>query len=81
MREVGWSEADLNSPEAGDVVVWDEVQYTDGPHKHTGFYIGDGQAISNNDKLRSPQQHEWTFDGQRQPTILLRYDFNKKENA
>lgn len=81
MKEAGWFETDLASPETGDVIVWGEVQYADGPHKHIGFYVGNGQAISNSDKPKSPQQHDWTFNGTRQPTLLLRYDFSKKETA
>jgi len=78
LKEAGWFETDLaSSPEAGDVIVWEQVDYADGPHKHIGFYIGNHFAISNNDKLKSPQQHDWTFDNTRQPSFLLRYDFDK----
>lgn len=77
LKEAGWFEASLDSPEAGDIIVWDSVEYADGPHKHIGFYIGDSLAISNNNKLKSPQQHHWQFDGTRRPTLLLRYHFDQ----
>ncbi len=59
----GWEEIDFTSEttlEAGDVVVWEAIEFEDEPgvlHPHIGFYIGDGQAVSNNYKLGHPTKH------------------------
>ena len=67
----GWIAAE--APEAGDVIVWETVDFgTGSPHGHIGFYVGDGRAVSNDFKAGSPAEHEWTFGGTRKVEMILR---------
>ena len=70
LEESGWVE--IEKPEVGCVLVWSETNFDGhGPHKHVGFYIGDQKAISNSDKLGTPVEHSWDFDGQRKLEKIL----------
>lgn len=60
LRASGWKE--IASPKNGCILVWENILYPDGQeHKHIGFYIGDGLAISNSPDDKSPQIHHWTY--------------------
>ncbi len=60
MERCGWKKTD--DPEPGDVIVWEPAVSKDGSsHKHTGFYIGNKQAISNDSGLKCPIKHHITF--------------------
>ncbi|MGL4758256.1 MAG: hypothetical protein ACRCXZ_02895 [Patescibacteria group bacterium] len=47
--------------EEGDIIVWEGVNFGDKEnptiHEHIGFYIGQGKAISNSEKLGHPIEH------------------------
>lgn len=60
--EAGWQKlSGLESAKPGAVIVWEGVEYSDGPHKHIGFYLGDDQAISNSWSQGVPKSHHVTF--------------------
>jgi uncharacterized protein YycO len=60
MKESGWVET--KKPKVGCVLVWKETDFTNGSlHKHIGFYVGNGKAISNDYKKGCPTEHDWQF--------------------
>lgn len=67
MKRSGWDE--IQEPKVGAVVVWEEkrseVDQTSAiqasSHKHIGFYIGNGQAVSNSSLTKAPVVHPWNF--------------------
>lgn len=64
LQNSGWQK--IKRPKVGCVLVWESKADKNGSaHRHVGFYLGQGQAISNNSKLGSPSSHHPTFNGQR----------------
>jgi len=63
MEESGWKK--IKKPKPGAVLVWEAQKFSDVFHKHLGFYLGEGKAISNNYKKRFPDIHDWKFAGAR----------------
>jgi len=62
LRDAGHDElSDLESAEPGAVIVWEGIEYSDGVHKHIGFYTGNDQAISNSWTEGVPKSHHVTF--------------------
>ena len=60
MERSGWRK--LRKPKAGSVLVWVELRGARGEtHKHIGFYVGGGKAVSNSSMRRCPVMHHWTF--------------------
>lgn len=56
MRRVGWRE--IAKPRRGAVVVWGLHTVTKGePHKHIGFCLGAGEALSNSYFKKVPIRH------------------------
>lgn len=53
MKKNGWTET--KKPLDGDVVVWGKEKNK--KHKHIGFFLGDGKAISNSKDKRCPVEH------------------------
>ncbi len=51
----------ISKPKIGSVLIWEEIKFNDGPHKHIGFYVGNGIAISNSLKTKVPAKHRWTY--------------------
>ena len=51
----GWKK--IKKPKIGSVLIWEESV----GHKHSGFYIGGGKAVSNSLQKRTPIVHHWTF--------------------
>lgn len=61
MQNCGWYE--INELKIGAVILWEGIVFENtGMHKHIGFYIGNGKAISNSDKLKTPVEHDVDFD-------------------
>ena len=64
LKTCGWKAT--KKPNVGDILVWERVALKGGEsHKHVGFYIGNGKAISNNYKKGHPVVHSWNFNGKR----------------
>ena len=60
MLKNGWKKIDKKNIKPGDVIIWEKKKGSDGlMHYHNGFYIGNGKAISNISKKRSPVVHSW----------------------
>ena len=60
LKKSGWTK--IKKPREGAVLVWKPQDFGSGEaHKHIGFYIGNGRAISNFYKKRQPILHHWTF--------------------
>ncbi len=70
MKNSGWKKKNINDLEIGDVIVWEKNK---SKHYHIGFYIGDKRAISNSERLRSPQEHHFTYNGKRSIKLVLEY--------
>jgi hypothetical protein len=78
LLEYNWQKVDVINPQPCDVIIWEEIEFEDGSrHKHIGFYVGGNKAISNDIDKRTPQSHDWIFNGKRQIESLLRYSFSK----
>lgn len=69
MKDSGWYEID--EVEIGAVLIWEEKEYSDGPHRHIGFYIGDQKAISNNEEAKTPIVHSHNYDNKRAIELIL----------
>jgi hypothetical protein len=67
MRKAGWRR--ITKPREGCVIVWGtKTSHMRGDaHGHIGFFIGNGKAISNSSKKRSPAMHHWTFGEEGRP--------------
>lgn len=64
MQKFGWRK--IKKPKIGSILIWQsKVGESGEPHRHIGFYIGNKEAVSNSDKAKSPQIHNWQFDGKR----------------
>ena len=70
LQESGWQE--VAEPRAGDVLVWEAIEFDDGPNEHIGFCIGNGCAISTSLAKRTPVEHSQDFDGQRKIEQIYR---------
>ena len=56
LEKSGWRE--IKKPKVGSVLIWGE---NGTGHKHSGFYIGNGKAVSNSRTKRTPAVHHWTY--------------------
>lgn len=61
LKNSGWQK--IKKPKPGAVLVWEKSDFGgDGEyHKHLGFYIGAGQAVSNSYQTGQPEKHHWRF--------------------
>lgn len=59
MKRRAWKP--IARPRKGAVIVWGEEQRNGEVHKHIGFYIGGGMAISNHSKRRAPAIHPFAY--------------------
>jgi len=61
MLKSGWFH--VKRPKIGSVIVWGPKQFKKSgeTHRHIGFYIGHGVAISNNSKTGKPSKHKYDF--------------------
>lgn len=79
MKGSGWIEVD--SPQPGDVLVWEAQEFPDGRHEHIGFCISEGRAISTSRTAKTPIEHDINFgDANRKITQIFRMD-NWEESA
>ncbi|MFA5130027.1 MAG: hypothetical protein WC477_03870 [Patescibacteria group bacterium] len=70
MEASGWKK--IRTPRVGSVLVWEKIDYVNkGIHKHIGFFIGNGKAISNSDTLHHPVKHHWNFNGKRKVEMIF----------
>lgn len=68
-----WRRTD--TPQEGDVVVWEEMQQKSGIYPHLGFYLDEQTAISHRDTHLAPVRHSLTFDGTRKVVAYYTNDF------
>lgn len=71
LEEAGWQKVD--TPEPGDVLVWEKMVYDDEEHEHIGFYVGDEKAISTSAKAKTPIKHDWLFRDSEERKITAIY--------
>ena len=64
----GWIE--ISEPVIGSVIVWKSGENTNN-HRHIGFYVGDGLAISNDSQKKHPWKGDWKFNGKREVEMIL----------
>lgn len=70
LKKFGWKE--IKKPVIGNVLVWEAIGFGGSSiHKHIGFFIGGGKAISNSCKLGYPVEHHWTFGANRKVEMIL----------
>lgn len=68
MENCGWF--DTEDPKPGDVVVWGVEHSSDQKHKHIGFFLGDGRAVSNSKYERRLKDHSLEMAGRDIERIL-----------
>jgi hypothetical protein len=59
LKKSGWRTT--NTPQPGDVLVWEKKIQNSAVNAHVGFFIGDDQAISNDWQTRVPIKHHMTY--------------------
>jgi len=59
LEKTGWKK--ISKPRPGCILVWESLEFEDGPHAHIGFYTGNNKAISNSRRLGTPHEHHWTY--------------------
>lgn len=70
LKKSGWKK--VNKPKIGSILVWEKKDFGNSSfHKHIGFFVGNNEAISNNDKLGYPAKHSWNFDGKRKIEMMF----------
>ncbi len=72
MEMFGWYKID--EPKEECILVWEPIELGGSTNKHTGFYIGNDQAISNSYTKRTPQIHHWTYDDTRKIIAMYWHD-------
>ena len=65
MQACGW--ISISEPREGAILTWEEKPGEDGRmHLHSGFYIGNDQAVSNgSNSTLMPEEHHYTYNGTR----------------
>lgn len=63
-----WQKTEAPTP--GDIICWDAGTHG---HPHVGFWIGDGEAVSNSFHLRVPVHHSLELDDGRTPVAYWHY--------
>lgn len=61
MEKAGWYKIDHTKN--GCVVVWNPIVQNGKSHLHIGFYVGDGQAVSNRSSLGHVGEHALHYPG------------------
>ena len=75
LKRHGWYETPALNP--GAVLVWEEKNESglaQACHRHAGFYLGDGIAISNNSGMKKTHRHPVEKDN-RKVEMILWHDF------
>ena len=91
LKQSGWEKISVKGesvsgrkkPKIGSVLVWEKIDFGNNNfHKHIGFYLGNGKAISTSSKNGEPLIHHWTFGTKRNnPVRKVEATFwNKKLN-
>jgi hypothetical protein len=78
MLDSGWKKVSPKKLKAGDVLVWIEAGKGD-LHNHIGFFVGNGQAVSNSETARVVAMHHYTYDGKRIIELALRPNWKKAD--
>jgi hypothetical protein len=60
LKRRGWKR--IPKPRIGAIIIWAPKRFkSDETHRHIGFYLGGGKAVSNSSKRRVPRIHAWNF--------------------
>ena len=69
LQKSGWKI--IKKPKVGSVLVWEKSNLGDNSaHKHIGFYIRNGKAVSNSYKRGCPLEHNWILANRKIEMIL-----------
>lgn len=55
----------------GDILIWDQTIESNG-HEHVGFYLGNGEAVSNSPSELQIIKHHYTYNGKRNIVAAFR---------
>jgi hypothetical protein len=78
MKEAGWRKRQDKTPRVGDVLIWESKQFSNGAHRHIGFYVGQGKAVSTSSRKGAVASHDYRYAGSRQIESVY---WNPKLNA
>ncbi len=67
LEECGWKI--VKKPKPGSILVWEKGADFDN-HKHIGFYVGEGGAVSTSYKRGFPAEHDWVLAKRKVELIL-----------
>lgn len=59
LHESGWIVVD--TPQRGDVLLWEAREFNDGLKQHIGFSLGNGRAVSTSRLEKTPVEHNEHF--------------------
>ncbi|MCL4358012.1 hypothetical protein M1512_03935 [Patescibacteria group bacterium] len=59
LQASGWTDED--QAQAGDILVWEALQFKDGLKEHTGFSVGNSQAVSTSENAKVSVEHDGHF--------------------
>lgn len=77
LRDSGWTE--VETPQTGDVIIWEALQFEDGLKEHIGFSVGNHRAISTSWTQKTPIDHDERF-GETNRKIIRVYRMNNWDN-
>jgi hypothetical protein len=63
----------VETPEVGDVVVYEKIKIDGQEHAHIGFYVGNEKVVSNSSTRRTPVQHDWLYRDSTERAITAIY--------
>lgn len=61
----GWEKLSKEDIKIGSIIIWEKEKFSNGYHRHIGFYIGNKKAVSTNYKRKRIIVHNITFNGKR----------------
>jgi len=61
LQRSAWLAVPEAEMQAGDVIIWEAIQFEDGPFMHIGFYVGDGRAVSTSAAKKKVVEHDVHF--------------------
>ncbi|MBX4188051.1 MAG: hypothetical protein KW793_02860 [Candidatus Doudnabacteria bacterium] len=76
----GAVKVNVKSLKPGDVLIWVSKNVSSGQHNHIGFFIGNGNAVSNSESKKEITRHHVTFKGTRDIEVAFRPNW-KRINA
>ena len=80
LKKSGWQAVD--EPQPGDVIVWEPIDFPEGPVPHIGFAMGHGRAVSTSWAQKCVIEHDINFgEDNRKIEVIYRYSDWEPDDA